>query len=83
MRKCIGILKKFFPQEDFGDKENNSPFPFENIFLGESNRTSSLDYNGGGGGRGSGLSFEKSTSKNTPRKKTFSLLSLKKTSFKA
>ena len=49
MRKCIGILKKFFPQEDFGDKENNSPFPFENIFLGESNRTSSLDYNGGGG----------------------------------
>ena len=30
-----------------------------------------------------GLSFEKSTSKNTPRKKTFSLLSLKKTSFKA
>ena len=52
MRKCIGILKKFFPQEDFGDKENNSPFPFENIFLGESNRTSSLDYNGGGGGGG-------------------------------
>ena len=39
MRKCIGILKKVFPQEDFGDKENNSPFPFENIFLGESNRT--------------------------------------------
>ena len=50
MRKCIGILKKFFPQEDFGDKENNSPFPFENIFLGESNRTSSLDYNAHTGG---------------------------------
>ena len=83
MRKCIGILKKVFPQEDFGDKENNSPFPFENIFLGESNRTSSLDCNEGGGGGGSGLSFEKSTSQNTPRKKKFSLLSLKKTSFKA
>ena len=80
MRKCIGILTKVFPQEDFGDKENNSPFPFVNIFLGESNRTSSLDYNAHTGG---GLSFEKSTSKNTPRKKTFSLLSLKKTSFKA
>ena len=53
MRKCIGILKKVFPQEDFGDKENNSPFLFVNIFLGESNRTSSLDYNahtGEGGG---------------------------------
>lgn len=82
MRKCIGILKKVFPQEDFGDKENNSPFPFVNIFLGESNRTSSLDYNAHTG-EGGGLSFEKSTSKNTPRKKTFSLLSLKKTSFKA
>ena len=50
MRKCIGILKKVFPQEDFGDKENNSPFPFVNIFLGESNRTSSLDYNAHTGG---------------------------------
>ena len=50
MRKCIGILKKVFPQEDFGDKENNSPFPFVNIFLGESNRTSSLDYHAHTGG---------------------------------
>ena len=50
MRKCIGILKKVFPQEDFGDKENNAPFPFVNIFLGESNRTSSLDYNAHTGG---------------------------------
>ena len=50
MRKCIGILKKVFPQEDFGDKENNSPFPIENIFLGESNRTSSLNYNAHTGG---------------------------------
>ena len=75
MRKCIGILKKFFPQEDFGDKENNSPFPFENIFLGESNRTSSLDYNAHTGG---GLSFEKSTSKNTPRKKNIFIVVTKK-----
>ena len=75
MRKCIGILKKVFPQEDFGDKENNSPFPFVNIFLGESNRTSSLDYNAHTGG---GLSFEKSTSKNTPRKKNIFIVVTKK-----
>ena len=80
MRKCIGILKKVFPQEDFGDKENNSPFPFVNIFLGESNRTSSLDYNAHTGGV---YHLKNLHPKTLREKKTFSLLSLKKTSFKA
>ena len=81
IRKCIGVLQKVFPQEDFGEQENNSPFPFKNIFLWGSNRTSSLDYNAHT--RGGGTSLEKSTSKNTPRKKIFPLLSLKKTPLKA
>ena len=74
MRKCIGILKISVIRKTI-HRFLLKTYSLESLIEPAAWTTM--------GGRGSGLSFEKSTSKNTPRKKTFSLLSLKKTSFKA